>query len=192
MIFVILAFVMGVLLYKFVPKYLNNISILNTFFMVVLLYFFQLSMEILRCLILCIDKFKNKKILIKNLIVHKVVIINFCTFILCLLAIFLFSLLILFFSNLRIVFIIFFGFTLAIIYSFYTMVFLKLEGYKFYITRNNQYDFFILVLMNTLLIILSTNIFYLIQRYYIFIAVCGVVLNSILYSFNKTYIVKKF
>lgn len=189
-IFLVVLFSMGGLLYKIIPKFLNNITILNTFFLISFLYVFQILIEGLRFTILCIKKLNNEKLAFKKLLKSKFLIINFVLFMCLLASIFVFSLSALFFSNFKILFMIFCGVILSILYLFYTIEISKLvdegfEKYNFQFLKNRIYDFTILILIDTLIIIFPMIIFGLIQNHYILIVVGIVLLNLILYSFNR-------
>lgn len=192
----VVLFIMGGMLYKFVPKYLDNISILNTFFVISFLYIFELLIEGLRCIILYTKNLNDGKLAFKNLFKSKFLVMNFCVFMCFLVSIFTFSLLALFFSSLKILFMILCGVILSAIYLFYTVGILKLvdegfEKYNFQLMKNRIYDFTILVLMDTLIIIFPMSMFRLIQNHYILIVIGVVLLNLVLYSFNRMYMRNK-
>lgn len=197
-ILLILSFIMGSVLILFVLKYLNNITILNTFLILVYIYFFQLVVEIIKYFIAYIE---NKNLYNNSLQWNKVfnckfLIINFCTFIFGSLVILLCLLFGLFFSSFKVLSILFMGICLGVIYLFYTIELFKIidynfKKYNFENLKNNSRDFLILSLINGLCIILISNLFYLFNYLYALVFVFVVLVNVVLFNINQIYLRKK-
>lgn len=197
-VLLILSFIMGSVLILFVLKYLNNITILNTFLILLYIYFFQLVVEIIKYFIVYIENknLYNNVLKLNKVFNCKFLMINFCTFMLGSLVILSCLLFGLFFSSFKVLSILFMGICLGVIYLFYTIELFKIidynfKKYSFEKLKNNSRDFSILSLINGLCIVLISNLFYLFNYFYALVFVFVVLVNLILFNINQKYLRKK-
>lgn len=195
-VLLILSLIFGGILVLGVLKYLNNISILNTFFIILYMYFFQLLIEFGKYFMLylkCNNSNKNIINFIKNF-KSKFFVINFCMFSLFSLIIFGCLLCSLFFSSFEILFIFVMGVSLGMVYLFYTVELFKVVDSKFKINfevlKNNKQNTLIIVLINALIIILLSNVFYFFNYLGVIIFVFITLVNLILVHVDYIYLRK--
>lgn len=186
----ILSFIFGSILFLVVLKYLNNINILNTFLVIICVYFFQLIFEFIKYFILFI-KFNNLSKSFVGFMKNfkpKFLVVNFCFFILFSLIVFGCLLGGLFFSNLRILFIFIMGILLGVVFLIYTHELIKLVCYKIF--EKDKHYIIILVLVNALFIILLSNIFYLFKYLSILVFVFINLVNLFLFHINYKFLTR--
>lgn len=188
-VLLVLSFILGSILVLMILKYLKNISILNTFFIIIYIYFSQLIIEFTKYFMINI-KFNNSNNYIVSFfrnLKFKFFIINFLMFILFGFIVFGCLLGGMFFSNFKILFTFIMGISLGCVYLFYTIELYKVVGYKIF--KNDRKNIFILVLINALIIILLINIFYLFKYLGILIFVFITLVNLVLLYINHRYLV---
>lgn len=188
-VLLVLSFILGSILVLMILKYLKNISILNTFFIIIYIYFSQLIIEFTKYFMINI-KFNNSNNYIVSFfrnLKFKFFIINFLMFILFGFIVFGCLLGGMFFSNFKILFTFIMGISLGCVYLFYTIELYKVVGYKIF--KNDRKNIFVLVLINALIIILLINIFYLFKYLGILIFVFITLVNLVLLYINHRYLV---
>lgn len=188
-IFIILIFSFGEVLKKFLTSYFEDISILNTFFVLIFIYFFQLLTEFLKIFVLFKKDNNNlRKNIFQLIFKSKFIIINFLNFTLIELIILMGLISSLFLSNFKLVITIIAVIFIGVIYSFYTLIIFKIEnrGLDVKLFKDSKAEHIILVLINSLGIILLINIFYLSK--YVGAVAFTVAMNLILYKLNFKYI----
>lgn len=187
----ILSLIFGSVLFLMILKYLNNINILNTFFIIICIYFFQLVFEFIKYFMIYI-KFNrlNRSFsgFIKNF-KFKFLIVNLCFFILSSLVVFGCLLGSLFFSNFKILFIFIMGILLGGVYLFYTCELINLLGCEIF--KQDKQNLIVLVLINALVIILLINVFYLFKYLGILIFIFISLANLFLFHLNYRNLIKK-
>lgn len=162
----IFTFILGNCLLNIVSNYLENITIIGTFLILVYIYFFQLIVEILKNLVLyCKDRVKTRRNFnSKEIFNLKFLLLNFITFLIICLVVLGCLLFGAFFSRIKILFIVLMVSLLSGIYLVYTVEFLNMIEYNFkkydYKSFKNMRDeFLILILINVLIIIITSIMF---------------------------------
>lgn len=195
-----LTFILGNNMLNIVSNYLKDITIIGTFLILVYIYFFQLIVEVLKNLVLyCKDRVKTKRNFnSKDIFNFKFLLLNFGAFLIICLVVLGCSLFGAFFSGIKILFIVVMVLLLSGIYLIYTVEFLNMIEYNFkkydYKSFKNKRDeFLILILINGLIIIITSimiKFFLILMPIMTFIIL--LLSNFILCTVNVKYMEEKF
>lgn len=187
-ILLIISFLLGSILILYSFKYIKNLTILNTFLILLSIYLLQLILEIFKLSIFNLDKNPNSKF--KLVLNKKILFVNLLFFLISSFLIFSCLIFGLFFSKIQIVFYIFMGIGLGIIYLLYTIELLKIIDYSYsnIKLKNCAYDFIFLWLINSLCITVLISIIYLIKYLSGFTFVILSLVNMILFNINNRHL----
>ncbi len=150
----ILSYILGSLVIISTIKYLNHLTIINTFYVMVLLYLSQGIIEILKMIFLNDYKvFEDKRFYFKKLL--RVIIINLCFFIIMGIGVLGFLLLSLFFSTFKYLFIFLMFVCGSLLYIIYTLWVLYVRDFndgklKFRKLLEDKKNLFKIILIGTL------------------------------------------
>ena len=191
----VLSFAMGSVLLLLILKYLNKVTIFNTFLILMYIYFFQLVLEVLKNLMCHFTKL-NSEFKFSKILNNKFLIVNFLMFILIGTFIFIFSILSSFFTVLNILFMSLMILLIGIIYLIYTIEVFNIIDYNnekssFDIIKQQSNKVFVLLLINLLFITLIFIAVCLFKYLHSLIFVFITLVNFCLYFMNKWYLNKK-
>ncbi len=184
-IFLLISFLLGSVLILYSFKYINSITIFNTFLILLSVYVLQLILEIFKISLFTLNENINGRF--KLILNKKILFLNLLFFLIscfCILSCLIFGLL---FTKIQVIFNILMGLGLGIIYLFYTIELFKIIDYTFLNIKfkNYIYDLIFIWLINSLCITMLISIMYLIKYLGGFTVVIITLVNMILFNINN-------